>query len=450
MQAVDLLGLLAVSILWGSIYLLNNISLRYLEPVEVAIAFAGLAALVLALITIVETVRTQSWKSTAQPHRPSIPNETTHLIAERSGDSVHSHGSPSTPLRTGTPNSQRRQPQPATVEQLPTIRWGDWSFWKMTLRQTMTVGFLCQGFGNFSFAEAGNGFSSGVLGIIFCLEPIFSAIFAVLFKVKGARLTKSTISGMFVSFIGIILVVYPDVLHGSNQVADPAMGIGVKIWYGFIALLSPAVYGLSAIVNQMFMEENPIPLYFNLCGQMFFGTVYLVIQSCIQNIATKKFIFQSIVNIINVKHEAWIYLSTSSVSSSVICWAIFLWLISRIGARASMYAFLVPCVALVLGATLNHEMDDLSAGFIVLQIVGVVVVLGGMALVVKDEFAHSDQQTAAIATAPEIPEPRGIVTAKMSIGSYHSHDEDFIIKDERAALIAQSPRSVHGKSRSFN
>jgi drug/metabolite transporter (DMT)-like permease len=246
------------------------------------------------------------------------------------------------------------------------------------------VGIICHGIGIFTCAEAAKGFASGVVAVLFCIEPIASAVLAH-FTLPNSRLSRLNCTGMVIAIIGIIMVVYPN-LNNNSGIGSPTTSINMKIWYGIAGITSPILYGCGAVLNKKIMDDELAPPVLILIAfENFTGFCYLIIQSLIVNAINNVPVFQDISNAFDSSYRAWILVLSMAITSAVIAWGMFMWLLKRIGTKASLYAFIVPCIALFLGAILNHEWDEVSFGMIILQIIGVVVVLFGMSLVLFEE-----------------------------------------------------------------
>jgi hypothetical protein len=145
-------------------------------------------------------------------------------------------------------------------------------------------------------------------------------------------------------------------------------------------------------------------------------------------------------NLANADRRVWIYLFGMSISSSVICWGMFLWLLRRIGAQASLYAFLVPCIALALGAAVNHEWSGVSGIMIAIQLVGVLIVLIGMGMVMMKDLGKFKESM----------EKKGLETyVAASVMSVHSVEEVLVeqgVADDEFDLNSKSKGSTEYES----
>ena len=186
--------------------------------------------------------------------------------------------------------------------------------------------------------------SSALAGMINGAAPLFTAGFAVLFF--GAALSRRLVAGLAVGFVGVLTLGLPNV----DGVASLA-GIGM-------CLLAVLCYGLSFNVSGPLQARNgALPIIWR--AQL----VALVVSA--------PFGLPGLADATPTV-EGVLALVAMGVLGTGLAFAMFAVLVGRVGApRASITTYLVPAVALGLGAGLAGE------SVAPLSVLGVVLVLAG-------------------------------------------------------------------------
>jgi drug/metabolite transporter (DMT)-like permease len=260
---------------------------------------------------------------------------------------------------------------------------------------------MCHGLGLSSCLIAQHGISSGVMSIIFCLEPIVASMGSKILKLPDAPNLHDFwfIAGMVLSCVGVSLVMIPDIIDDSEGSGMSTASWNLKLLYIVCAVASPSFYGFGAMVNQKSLKETPVPTLLANTMQNFYGFLYAIIQA-VMTTPGGKLDF-------NINKYVWLYGTLMSITSSVMAWGMFLWLLVRIGSKASMYAFLAPCVSVILGAVFNGEFNGQASGLIALKLVGMLTVFGGMGIVMRKDLMYSkDASTEKETIHPEQVETR--------------------------------------------
>lgn len=123
---------------------------------------------------------------------------------------------------------------------------------------------------SFLFAEAQTQLSSSLTGVLNALTPLFVVLVGALFF--GARITKRNLLGLFIAFIGVL------VLIGIKE------GKGPGIWgsvngYALYVLLATLCYGISLnIIKHWFVELKPVEIAaISLLMMLPIASVYLFV-----------------------------------------------------------------------------------------------------------------------------------------------------------------------------
>ncbi len=208
-----------------------------------------------------------------------------------------------------------------------------------------------------------NGFSvwsvkyvpSGLGAVIGAISPIWIAIFSVLLF-KETRLNLMTILGFLLGFAGILVIFY-DYL---DAIFNSEFSLGIVM--GIIATMTWALGTIYTVKHAKIL--NP---YYSLGWQMLISGIILTAISGLSG--------QS-VPLIEIPDTAWYAILYLIVIGSIITFAAFIYSLKRLpAAQASVYAYINPIVAVIIGALLNRE--KLNAWIAI----GTVVTLIGVYLV---------------------------------------------------------------------
>ena len=195
----------------------------------------------------------------------------------------------------------------------------------------------------FPFAE--ERVSSSVTGMLNGATPLFVATVAALFFAK--RASKAQVNGLFVGFFGVILIAIPTVTEGKSSVVGILLILLALCCYGFslnVALPLQQAHGSLPVLWRAQMAALVMTAPFGLIG--------------IDDIdfAWKPLLM---VGLLGVFGTGLAYVMTVSNAG-------------RLGAtRASVTTYLIPVVALALGAIIrNEEVHALSIAGCAVALVG--------------------------------------------------------------------------------
>ena len=203
-----------------------------------------------------------------------------------------------------------------------------------------------------AFTHAQEGISASSASIFNATTPIFTALFAHLFT-KDEKLTKFKSLGIFIGFIGIIVLVMP------NE------GVSLDT-YVLFALIAPISYSFAGIIGKLLKGVNPLLSAFGMlsCSSLI---MYVVFHSSIQNASIHSFHQMSDILLL-------------AVFSTAIAYVIYFKLLSDIGAvKLLLVTFLIPISASVLGVFLLNEV------FTTNMYIGVSFVFASLFLIIKDK-----------------------------------------------------------------
>jgi drug/metabolite transporter (DMT)-like permease len=230
----------------------------------------------------------------------------------------------------------------------------DWS----TLKKVSVQGIFLLCIANGLFTWALEYISSGLAAIIAGLVPLFVALFSI-WLLKFVQFTKWMIVGLLVGLAGIITIFY-EYLH---QLINPQFAFGVML-----SLLATLSWSFGTVYTSR--NKLPLDILFNVGLQMLIaGVITLVI--CL---VTGKY-----VNLANAGEASLYALVYLVVFGSLIAYSAYVFAISKLPATmVSIYAYINPLVAIVLGWLLLHEKMSMNV------ILGTLITLGGVFLVNRE------------------------------------------------------------------
>ncbi|HEX5026463.1 MAG TPA: EamA family transporter [Agriterribacter sp.] len=188
-----------------------------------------------------------------------------------------------------------------------------------------------------------NGFStwsmkyipSGLGAVIGAASPLWIAVLST-FVFKETKLNSMTIVGLLLGICGI-LVIFSDYLHA---LFNSSFSIGVLL--NVLASIAWAFGTIFTVKNAK--HVNP---YFSLGWQMFLGGIVLLSVSRLTG---------QYIPVANAPMQVWYSLLYLVLIGSVLTYSAFIYALKRLPApQVSIYAYINPIVAVVVGALLNHE-----------------------------------------------------------------------------------------------
>ncbi len=208
-----------------------------------------------------------------------------------------------------------------------------------------------------------NGFStwsvqyipSGLGAVIGAISPIWIALFTVILF-REVKLNLITIFGLVLGFAGIVII-FSDYLQA---LFNSSFAFGIIL--GIIATMTWALGTLYTV-----RHARNFNAYYSLGWQMFLSGIMLTIVSRVSG---------QYVPLHNVNPIAWYSIAYLVVIGSIITFGAFIYALKRLpAAQASIYAYINPIVAVIVGAILNNEKLN------VIIALGTIVTLLGVYLV---------------------------------------------------------------------
>lgn len=192
-----------------------------------------------------------------------------------------------------------------------------------------------------------------IIGAIFPLWLVIIGMFGTRTKLK-----PKTVLGLLLGFTGICVIFYEHL----DDFLNPEFRFGI-----FLSLASTWSWAFGTLyTKQQAANFNP---YFSLGLQMLISGIVLFIGSNLTNNA---------IPVTEIPWQSWVAIAYLVIFGSVISFIAYLYALQKLPTeQASLYAYINPIVAVLLGAAIFGE---ILTGFI---IVGVLITLYGVYLVNK-------------------------------------------------------------------
>lgn len=199
---------------------------------------------------------------------------------------------------------------------------------------------------------------SGLAAIIAGLVPLFVALFSILL-LRFARFTPLMIVGLLIGFGGIVTIFYEHFAQLLNS--RYAFGIGLA----FIATLS---WSFGTVYSSRYRLTTEI---------MFSVGLQMLIAGCI--VLPVCGLSGKYVNLLEATGEALWSLLYLIVIGSLLTYSAYVFAVSKLPpTQVSVYAYVNPIVAILLGWLMLHEQMSVNV------LIGTLVTLGGVWLVNKE------------------------------------------------------------------
>jgi len=194
--------------------------------------------------------------------------------------------------------------------------------------------------------------TAGLSAVLFATVPFFVAVFAHLI-LPDERLSAWKLAGILVSFIGVTIIFSRELMVTDNS-----------FWGGLALIVGAGSAGCANVVGKKYSQSiNPIV---NVLVQMGIGALLLTVGgTLLEREASLHFDQTSIF--------AVLYLA---VAGSAFAFVALYWLFTRMEVtRVSLFTFITPIVAVILGWLILGEKMDLNVAFgAALILVGVILV----------------------------------------------------------------------------
>ena len=200
--------------------------------------------------------------------------------------------------------------------------------------------------------------SGGLAAIIAALLPLFITFFSI-WLLKSGKITRWMLTGMVIGFAGILIIFYDYLDFFSNK--SFAFGVG-------LALLSTLSWALGMVYTSR--KKLQVNILFSVGLQMLIAGVITLFISLLSG---------KYVNLATTGSASLYSLLYLVLFGSLIAYSAFVYSVSKLPATlVSIYAYINPIVAVLLGWLLLHEKLNPN------MILGTLVTLGGVFLVNRE------------------------------------------------------------------
>jgi drug/metabolite transporter (DMT)-like permease len=176
---------------------------------------------------------------------------------------------------------------------------------------------------------------SGLAAVIGAISPIWIALFTVILF-REVKFNMVTIAGLILGFGGI-LIIFADYLQA---LLNSSFAFGIVL--GVIATMTWALGTLYTVKH-----SKNLNAYYSIGWQMFLSGIILTVVSRISG---------QYVPLNQVNPITWYAIIYLVVIGSIITFGAFIYALKRLpAAQASVYAYINPIVAVIVGAILNNE-----------------------------------------------------------------------------------------------
>lgn len=222
-------------------------------------------------------------------------------------------------------------------------------------REILFVGLLMVGIGNLSVAGAEQWVPSGIAALLVATAPFWAALMERM-RPNGERIDVRRGIGMLIGFLGVALLVTPG---GAGGAFDLHFLLGaLMIQMGSIAWQYGTVRGKYNLKD--------VPPFISSALQMLAGGIAVLIVGLLIG-ETKR---------LTLTTEGLVSLAYLSIFGSLVAYTAYVYALKKVPVtKMSMYAYINPLVAVILGWLILHERLTW------ISIAAMAIILGGVALV---------------------------------------------------------------------
>jgi drug/metabolite transporter (DMT)-like permease len=211
-------------------------------------------------------------------------------------------------------------------QKLPTFKEFKW-----LLGMSILLFVIANGFSTYALKEI----PSGLAALIAALYPL-SVVIIEKIKYNNTKITALTFQGMLLGIIGIGIVFY------ENLAVHNSVGYFIGVVVSVIAMLSWSFGTIFIARNKM--DMNP---YYATGWQMFLSCFFLGAFALASGKA---------IPIQEITFTIWMVITYLIVASSIVAFAAFIYTMKHLPpAIASLYAYINPIVATIVGAYIVNE-----------------------------------------------------------------------------------------------
>ncbi len=235
----------------------------------------------------------------------------------------------------------------ARGERIPTKR--------ATLANLVVVGFLMVCVGNLAVVWAEQWVPSGLAALFVASSPFWMALIE-LFRTGGERVDVRSGTGMLIGFAGVAMLVTP---KGAGGAFDVHFVVGALVMQ-----LGSLAWNLGSIRSKYHLQD--VPLLASASLQMLFGGLIVGIAGIALGEPAR----------LHFTARTFAALAYLTIFGSIIAYSAYIYALAHMPtSQASLYAYVNPVVAVILGWLILHE------NLTWVSIVAMCVILAGVALV---------------------------------------------------------------------
>jgi len=231
-------------------------------------------------------------------------------------------------------------------EKLPT-----WQQFRWLFVLSIFTFVLSNGFSTWSVKYV----SSGLAALISALYPLCVVIIEMIFFKRNNN-TSLTFIGLFIGLAGVAIVFYENAFHEQPE------GYSYGVILGVIAMIGWSIGTIYIARNKY--QMNP---YYAIGWQMFFGSFLICLLALTTN---------NNISFIEIPSQTWIVIAYLVSFGSVVAFVAFIYTVKYLSpAIASLYAYINPFVAMIVGSILLDEPLTFNL------IIGALITLAGVYIV---------------------------------------------------------------------
>lgn len=245
-------------------------------------------------------------------------------------------------------------------------------FNKQTIKHAAVNGILMLGIGNGIVIWVEQFIPSGLVAIMVASAAIW---FVVLDKPKWKEnlSSTSTVTGLIVGFIGVILLFGEQLMHILSTDQSTTQIIGM-----ILLILGPIAWAGGSLYSKYKSDPNS-SVSVNTAWQMIAAGIAFIPGSLISS-EFKHFNWQ------NIPLDAWLSIIYLIIFGSIAAFSAYVWLLKvRPATQVSTYAYVNPVVAVLLSLSFTSEKIT------IIQLLGLVVILGSVLLINLAKYRKSKE-----------------------------------------------------------
>lgn len=239
---------------------------------------------------------------------------------------------------------------------------GEKIFDKKSITHAAIGGILMLGVGNGLVIWVEQFTPSGLVAILVSSAAMW---FVILDKPKWKENLKSTstVAGLIIGFIGVILLFAEQMMQTMNSTENGTRILGI-----ILLLLAPIGWAAGSLYSK-YNSDNKVSVSVSTSWQMLAAGLAFI-PGMLITAEIKDF------NLQNVSTDAWLSVGYLIIFGSILAFSAYVWLLTvRPATQVSTYAYVNPVVAVLLSILFTNESVTL------IQIIGLFVILGSVLLI---------------------------------------------------------------------